>query len=196
MNVEQGKKLVKLARDSITSYFSKKQLSTKEFPEKRGVFVTLHKINGELRGCIGFPEPIFTLGKATIESARAAAFSDPRFPPLSKEEFNNIIVEVSVLTVPTLIQVKDSNKDLEQIELGKDGLIAELGPFRGLLLPQVPLPLRWNVEQFLDNTCMKAGLPPKSWQQPDCKIYKFQAEIFAEEKPNSRVIKKDGNPTT
>lgn len=195
MNLEQGKNLVKLARASITSYFSNKSFSTKEFSEKRGVFVTLHKTNKELRGCIGFPEPIFPLGKAVAESARAAAFSDPRFLPLTKKELNNIIIEVSVLTIPKLIQVKKPTEYFKKIEIGKDGLVAELLPFKGLLLPQVPIPLKWDTEQFLDNVCMKANLPPKAWHQLECKIYKFQAEIFTEEKPNCKVIKKDGNPT-
>ncbi|MFC1728227.1 TIGR00296 family protein [Nanoarchaeota archaeon] len=173
---EQGKKLISLARHSIETFLSKTELELndyKEFSEKQGVFVTL-KINGELRGCIGFTEPIFPLYNAIAKAARAAAFEDPRFPSLEKEELEKIKIELSVLTKPELI-----DKDYT-IEVGKDGLIVQYGTYSGLLLPQVATEQGWDSETFLEQTCAKAGLPTDTWKDRDCKVYKFQAQIFEE----------------
>lgn len=188
MNLEQGKKLIKLARESVLSYFQKKEIKTEEFKEKLGVFVTL-KIEDELRGCIGYIESVFPLGEAVIRAAKAAAFSDPRFTLLTKEEFNGTKFEVSVLTKPELIKVKKPEEYPKHIEIGKDGLIVELKTFKGLLLPQVFSENKLTQEQALDITCQKAGLLPETWKEGFCKIYKFQAEIFKEETPNGKVIK-------
>jgi len=183
MDSEQGKKLVMLARKSVESYFSKKEIKDTEFKEKQGVFVTIHTEEGDLRGCIGYLKPIKPLGQAVIETARAAAFSDPRFKPLVKQELDEIIFEVSVLTKPELIKVKDSKEYLEKIEIGKDGLILNCEGYEGILLPQVPEQHNWNVEQFLEALCQKAGLLEDTWKQKKCNIYKFQAEIFKEKQP-------------
>jgi AmmeMemoRadiSam system protein A len=180
---EQVKKLLKLARNSIESYFSKKDYDfskdKKEFKEKQGVFVTLKTREEELRGCIGFPYPILPLSEAIFQAARAAAFSDPRFFPLSKEELENIKIEISVLSVPEEIKC-EKEKLLDDIRIGKDGLIVQLGGFSGLLLPQVALEWRWNSLEFLENCCDKAGLDRDEWKEKDCKIFKFQAQIFSE----------------
>ncbi len=123
MNLEQGKKLIKLARDSISAHFSNKEIDIskelkEEFGEERGVFVTLHK-SSQLRGCIGFPEPVYPLWKAVVQAAMSAAFGDPRFKPLSKQEHNDkeLTVEISVLTVPTLVKVKKAEEYLKKIIL-------------------------------------------------------------------------------
>lgn len=178
-----GQKLIKAARDAIGSRFGKEfEISDEfkqEFKEKRGCFVTL-KIKDELRGCIGFPEPVVPLYKAVIESAKNAAFSDPRFPQLSEEEFRHIRIEVTVLTKPELIKVKQPEDYLKEIEIGKDGLIVERGYKRGLLLPQVAVEWEWDVKEFLEQTCAKAGLNVDAWMEPDTKVYKFQGEIFSE----------------
>lgn len=188
LSLEQGKKLVKLARDSINAYFSNKEIKAEEFTEKRGVFVTIHSypIN-QLRGCIGFPEPFLPLGEAVIKSARAAAFSDPRFFPLEKEELNSVIFEVSVLTKPELIKVKKPEECLKKIKIGRDGLIAESENFKGLLLTIVAVDQKWGVEEFLNQTCIKAGLAPETWKKPDCKIYSFQTQVFREKAPNGEI---------
>lgn len=190
MNLDQGEKLVKLARQSVVSSFSKQEIKPIEgFEKKQGVFVTLLTLKHDLRGCIGFPEPIYPLGQGIIKAARYAAFSDPRFLPLKQEELNEILFEVSILTKPELIKVKSPDEYLKKIEIGKDGLIVEEGSFRGLLLPNVALGYKWTVEEFLNHTCLKANLLEETWREGSCKIYKFQTEIFKEETPNGRVVK-------
>lgn len=186
LNLEQGQELVKLARNSIKSYFEGKELKTEKFKEKRGVFVTL-LLDNHLRGCIGYPEPVKPLGEATIEVARYAAFEDPRFLPLKKEEFDNIIVEVSILTLPKLIKVKDPKEYVDKIKIGRDGLIIEIPPFRGLLLPQVPIEQNWTKQEFLEQTCLKAGLLANTWKEGDIDLYTFQSQIFKETEPNRKI---------
>lgn len=179
---EDKTSLLKLARDSITSYFTKKDIDTskvEKFSEKQGVFVTLEK-NNELRGCIGFPEPYLPLNKAIIESAQSAAFSDPRFMPVQRKELDEIKIEISVLTVPELIKVKKPEEYLKKIKIGKDGLIIRGSYGSGLLLPQVFVEYKCDVQQALEMLCQKAGLPIDAWKNLDNKIYKFQAEIFHE----------------
>lgn len=189
MNLEEAKILVKLARESVTSYFQHKEpIIPKNFEEKRGVFVTIHTTEKNLRGCIGFPYPKHPLAKSVVAAARAAAFQDPRFLPLKEKELNKIIFEVSVLTEPELIKIKNPAEYPKQIVIGKDGLVIECDSFSALLLPQVPVPLNWNAEQFLTATCHKAGLLPETWKTKKCKVYKFQAEIFREETPNGNII--------
>ncbi|MBW3003223.1 TIGR00296 family protein [Candidatus Woesearchaeota archaeon] len=178
-----GQKLVKAARDAIGSRFGKgfklSEEFKQEFKDKRGCFVTL-TIKGELRGCIGYPEPTVPLYEAVIESAKNAAFSDPRFPQLSEEEFRHVKIEVTVLTKPELIKVKQPEDYIREIVVGRDGLIVERGYKRGLLLPQVPVEWEWDVKEFLEQTCAKAGLSIDAWMELDTKVYKFQGEIFSE----------------
>jgi len=182
---EEGMFLVKVARESITTFLrSEKILSTPDdtpdtLKEDMGAFVTLHR-NGELRGCIGYPEPVKSLIKTVIEVAISAATQDPRFPPVTVSELNDIDVEVSVLTKPDLIKVDKPSEYPGKINVGEDGLIVELGYYRGLLLPQVPLEWQWDVDEFLSNTCMKAGLLPDCWLKPEVKIYSFKSQIFEE----------------
>lgn len=186
INSEDRKKLLKLARKSIESEFSKEKIKVDEpikekFSEKQGTFVTLTE-EGRLRGCIGYPEPILPLYEAIINAAKAAAFEDPRFEPLKEEELNKIKIEMSVLTVPELIKVKHPLEYLEKIKIGEDGLIIR-GPFgSGLLLPQVFVEYKATPQMALEMLCEKAGLPRNTWQNPMYKIYKFQAEVFSEEK--------------
>ena len=193
---DEGRFLVKLARRSISSIIITGEPieDSSNYPpklqEKCGVFVTLNTVkNGmeELRGCIGYPEPIFPLVKATIDSAISAATRDPRFPPVSSQELNDIIIEVSVLTPPTLIEVKKPIDYVNEVQIGRDGLIVERGMLKGLLLPQVPVEWKWNLEEFLAQCCMKAGLAPDMWLVKGTRIYKFQAIIFKENMPNGEV---------
>ena len=177
-----GKLFIKLARESISSYFLQKEpdISTvKQFSDKQGVFVTLYK-NEQLRGCIGFPEPVFPLFEAIIKASKSAAFEDPRFPPLQKEELKHIKIEISVLTVPTLIKVKKPEDYLKEIKIGKDGLIIRSTHGSGLLLPQVATEYKWGVEEFLRHLCEKAWLKQDAWKDTNNQIYKFQAQIFKE----------------
>ncbi len=185
LTLEDGKRLIKLARASISSVFEKEELEInnkikKRYNKKQGVFVTL-KINDELRGCIGFPEPSYPLWKAVVNAAKAAAFSDPRFSPLTKEEYENISVEISVLTLPELIKARIPEDYLKQIKIGRDGLVIKAGVYSGLLLPQVATEYSWDAETFLRHLCMKAGMTMDAWQNINHRIYKFQAQIFKEQ---------------
>ena len=172
------KTLIKLARDSIKSEFSKERIRIPDEPilkEKRGCFVTLTKAR-ELRGCIGFPYPHQPLGEAIVEAAKSAAFSDPRFPQLSEKELPEIRIEISILSVPRKITPR-----LENINIGEDGLMCEYEGFGGLLLPQVAVEHKWHAEEFLRNLCQKASLPLDAWTAEDFKLWKFQAEIVKED---------------
>jgi len=187
LNEEDGKFLLKLARKTIEDFLSGKEPKQpdrypKSLDEKHGVFCTLNKKVGDeyqLRGCIGIPYPVMPLIKAVM-SAAVSSTQDPRFPRLERSELNDIKIEISVLTEPELIEVDKPEEYLEKIKIGKDGLIIEYGFNSGLLLPQVATEYDWSVEEFLDNLCLKAGLPPGAWKERGVKIYKFQAQIFKE----------------
>ena len=193
--LEDGKFAVKAARKTISALLNNKPKPKFKFPEKfndkSGVFVTLNTYpDNQLRGCIGYPEPHTKLKLALLDSAVSASTRDPRFNPVSKSELNNIVIEVSLLTPPKLIKVKKPQEYLDKVKIGKDGLIVEKGPYRGLLLPQVPIEWGWDVETFLAHTCMKAGMSPDSWFEKDVKFYKFSAEIFSETEPGGKVVRK------
>ncbi|MDP7180208.1 MAG: TIGR00296 family protein [Candidatus Woesearchaeota archaeon] len=191
--LEQGKELIKLARDSIEGFFSSKNPVVgdnikKLFSDKMGVFVTLN-LGGELRGCIGIVEPTKTLYDGIISAARSAAFSDPRFPKLSIEEFAKLAIEVSILTRPKLMEVRNPLDLVNNVHVGKDGLMI-VGTFhQGLLLPQVAVEHHWDATMFLDQTCVKAGLPAGTWKDFNaCRVYKFQGQVFSEKSPNGEVV--------
>jgi AmmeMemoRadiSam system protein A len=181
LSEEQKKKVLKLCREAIFSYFTNTEpkIEDKFLSEKQGVFVTL-KLNEELRGCIGFPEPVYQLGKAIVFAAKAAAFEDPRFPQLKESELKKIKIEASVLTKPQLIKVKKPEEYIEKIEVGKDGLIVNDGFQSGLLLPKVAEEYEWDAKEFIEQTCVKAGLPTDAWKDKDTKVFKFQAQVFGE----------------
>lgn len=193
LNLSDGEYLVKFARKIIEGYYERKNVEIdreiyKKYSEKRGVFVTIETYpEKELRGCIGYSEPIFPLIEAIKDVALQAALNDPRFPPLEKEELNNVIIEVTVLTPPQLIEAPQKNYE-DFIEIGKDGLIVEKGFNKGLLLPQVPVEWNWNKKEFLQQACIKAGLPKDAYLDKTTKIYKFQGKIFSEVSPNGKVI--------
>ncbi len=198
LTIQEGIFLVHLAREAISKFLEGIEIkpppeTLESLKDKSGVFVTLNK-NGEskeLRGCIGYPYPTDPLVVAVINSAIEAATRDPRFPPLSLSELKEIMIEVSVLTKPELIKVKNNLEYPEKISIGLDGLIVEKGYNKGLLLPQVPGEWNWNEGEFLANCCMKAGLSPDSWLLKGINIYKFQAVVFEEEIPGGEIhIKK------
>ena len=199
---DEGEFLVKLARKTVDTYVTQKVKikPPADTPEKlkkeSGVFVTLNKLKGrekkkhELRGCIGYPLPIKPLVEATIDVAIEAATADPRFPPVTPDELDQIVVEVSILTPPKIIEVKNPLEYPAKIEIGRDGLIVEYGFYRGLLLPQVPVEEKWDVIQFLSYTCYKAGLPANCWKDKNVVIKSFQAEIFEEIEPRGEIRRK------
>jgi hypothetical protein len=194
LSLAEGRELVKLAKDAVSSHFSGEEMRIskeiqRKFAEKRGVFVTLTK-DKELRGCIGFIEPYFPLWDSVVKAAQSAAFADPRFIPLGKDELKDVKFEISVLTEPELIEVKKPEEYIKKIKIGKDGLIIRGLYGSGLLLPQVAIEWKWDVKEFLRNTCLKAGLQPDDWKNLNNKIYKFQAQIFSEE--NGEIVEKKG----
>ncbi|MFH8086760.1 MAG: AmmeMemoRadiSam system protein A [Candidatus Aenigmatarchaeota archaeon] len=194
MELEKGKILVKLARRSVENFFEKNKLEIeeteeKEFKEKKGVFVTIETYpENELRGCIGFPLPYFSLYEAVQRAAVSSAFEDFRFEPLRKEELKKVVFEVSILTKPELIKVRKPEEYLEKIEGGKDGLILEYRSFSALYLPQV-----WDVipekEKFLESLCLKAGLHSNAWKEKGVKIFRFRVEAFKEKEPEGEVVR-------
>ena len=137
----------------------------------QGAFVTLRK-QERLRGCIGHVRGDQPLYATVRECAVAAALSDPRFPPVVPEEIPLIHIEISVLSEPQVVAP-------EQVEVGKHGLFISQGRQRGLLLPQVAVEWHWGREKFLEETCMKAGLPADAWRR-GAKIEAFTAEVFGE----------------
>lgn len=191
-----GVVLVKTARKAVTEFLSngdriKLESDLEEkFSFNSGVFVTLNNPDG-LRGCIGFPMPEKKLSHAVIEGAIAAATEDPRFPSVKTNELNDIVFEVTVLTPPVEIDVSDPMEYLEKIKVGRDGLIIRHSFSSGLLLPQVPVEYDWNVEEFLQHTCEKAGLARDTWKNENVKIEKFEGIIFKEETPNGVIVREE-----
>ena len=197
---KEGELLVKLARKAVEEHLKNGKIMnvpndvSRKLMERCGVFVTLKSVRRgekELRGCIGFPYPTLPLARAVIESAVNSATRDPRFRPVSREELDHIIFEVSVLTPPQPIEVKKPTDYPSNIKVGEDGLIVEKGPYKGLLLPQVPIEWGWDEEEFLCQCCIKAGLPPDSWLLKETTIYKFSCIIAQETTPKGKVVVKD-----
>ncbi len=188
---EEGELAVRVARDTVDAYVTGKSQGDFKIPSKfnedSGVFVTLNTWpEQDLRGCIGYPQPIFPLIKALIKAAEEST-RDPRFPALRKEELDRIVVEVTILTPPELIRVKKVRDYVKEVTIGVHGLIVAHGMLRGLLLPQVPVEWGWEAEEFLAQTCMKAGLTPDAWLDESTKIYRFRGEIFGEQGPRGPV---------
>ena len=179
LDASQRKYLLGIARRALDMYLGAGKIPSEEGARGKlaapgAAFVTLTK-NGRLRGCIGYTEAVAPLFKVVQECAVAAATEDPRFPPVSPDELSSLRVEISVLTPLVLIRP-------EEVEVGRHGLMIAQGRRRGLLLPQVPVEWGWDRETFLDQTCVKAGLPPSAWRQ-GATLWAFTAEVFGEEKP-------------
>lgn len=193
LTLEEGRLAVRLARGALTGYIEKRKITQPQglpavFEEKRGVFVTLHE-DGDLRGCIGYPQPIMPLGRAIVDSAINAGCRDPRFPSVRPAELGRIEMEVTILTSPEAY-TEPREKLPELVVIGRDGLIVTRGPFSGLLLPQVAPEWGFDSQEFLSQTCVKAGLPPESWRDEETEVSHFQAQIFAEVAPEREVFEK------
>jgi AmmeMemoRadiSam system protein A len=179
LNEEQRRRLLSLARTSIESTLEGRapEVRADDFDEDlrrpAGAFVTLRK-QGDLRGCIGSIRALEPLYRAVASSAVSAAFRDPRFFPVRKDELSQLELEISVMGPIEPV------RDVAEIEVGRDGLIISRGRFVGLLLPQVASEYGWDRETFLDQTCLKAGLQPEAWRAPDTRVEKFAAEVFSE----------------
>jgi AmmeMemoRadiSam system protein A len=177
LSESQKHALVDLARRAVVAQVAgtpAPPLMAIGLPEASGAFVTLKRL-GALRGCLGTLQCSRGLAAEVARCAAEAASEDPRFPPVRSDELADVSVEVSVLGPLEPIDPADSSV----ITLGRHGLVAELGDKRGLLLPQVATEWGWTTEQFLRQTCVKAGLPADAWQR-GARIFRFEAEVFGE----------------
>lgn len=184
---KKGEILLEIARKTIAdrlglSYKPSSDLDAAsrnpDFQSRRGTFVTL-KINDQLRGCIGNLLPDKPLISAVQDNAVNAAFQDPRFAPLSKQEFEKIQIEVSLLTEPKPLDYRDGRDLLDKLRANVDGVILRKGPYSSTFLPQVweQLP---DKKTFLEQLCMKAGLPADAWQKGDIEVLTYQVRYFEE----------------
>jgi uncharacterized protein len=190
-----GELAVRIAREAIDAHLlgrTKRPLDVPtSFEEKSGAFVTLNTFPvGELRGCIGYPQPFFALVRSIEKAAEAAATEDPRFPPMRSEELDRVTVEVSILTPPRLVEVRKPKELPHHVTVGVDGLSVAQGAYRGLLLPQVAVEEGLDAADFLSQACMKAGLLADAWLDPETRVYTFQAEVFAEVQPRGSIVRR------
>jgi uncharacterized protein len=183
LNEGEQRLLLRIARDAVSSYLSGRAPRFPEIPagalnEPHGVFVSIHEA-GELRGCIGNIHPVTPLYRATADSAVSAAVGDPRFAPLMAIELPRVDFEISVLSPMEKVD------DINNIEVGRDGLLISKRTNRGLLLPQVAVAHGWDRERFLSETCRKAGLKPNDWKD-EAVIFRFSAHVFHEQRSTQR----------
>jgi len=188
LSKEEERLLLRIARDSLERYVREgERVDTEAYPltptlrEPHGAFVTLRSA-GELRGCIGYTKSLEPLAATVRDNAINAATRDPRFSPVKPEELDGVHIEVSALCPgdevgSPFIRVGDTS----EIVIGRDGIFLECGAARGgLLLPQVPVEQGWDLAQFLQGICRKAGVPDGAWRDPDNNLYRFSAQVFAE----------------
>ncbi len=179
LNIEQKKELLNIARKTVAEYLQEGvipdfSVSDPILNKKQGAFVTIHK-NGQLRGCIGRVLPgDQPLWQVVRDMAIAAATQDSRFFPVEASELPELEFEISILSVPRKID------DWRKIELGKDGVILQQGLNSALFLPQVATESGWSREEFLQHLCLKAGLEPNCFLNPETEISVFQADVFSE----------------
>lgn len=206
VTLDLAKALVKVAREAIGYYlgggvrlYEIPRDVKDRFPELElyaPVFVTLEKVTvkegvrgRELRGCIGFIEPILPLGVAVIESAVSSAFNDPRFPPLRSRELKEVVLTLTILGERVEV------KRLNDVTIGRDALYVERGLhtrlFSGILLPEVPVEYCWDVEMFANMTCNKAGLEFRCWERSGTKLYRIPGRTFKEVEPEGEVVEVD-----
>lgn len=174
-SLEERKLLLQAAHEAIISVLEAREIplltSSTHLSEPRGAFTTLYS-EGELRGCVGYPTALVPLFRTVIETARAAAFDDPRFIPVALAEAGDLCISISVLSRVKPIVA-------EEVQVGRHGLLISEGPRRGLLLPQVPVEHNWDRITFLEQTCRKAGLPLDAWRT-GASIEAFTAEVFGD----------------
>lgn len=172
---EERAVLLRLAHESILSALERREISlsppSPHLDEPRGAFTTIY-FHGTLRGCVGYVFPVASLYRTVAETARAAAFEDTRFSPVSPQEAPELDVSLSILSPLRVITP-------EEVEIGRHGLVVSHGGRRGLLLPQVPVEHRWDRATFMEQTCRKAGLPLDAWRQ-GATLEAFTAEVFGD----------------
>jgi uncharacterized protein len=194
-SLEEGEQIVRTARYVVDSFTSSAKFSRwiaeerlDRFTQKHGVFVTIeHYPTGSLRGCIGFTEPTKPIREMLVDAAIAAADEDPRFVPVSHMELDHIVIEVNILSKMQRINGRTPDGIKRQIKIGRDGLFIRHGYNSGLLLPIVAVENHWKVEEFLEEACIKAGLPTSRWKSPDVTIERFSSQVFKEMSPKGRI---------
>jgi AmmeMemoRadiSam system protein A len=180
LNDTQRRRLLRIAREAIEVVHAGRAPDwtadgfDDDLRRPAGAFVTLRTKDGDLRGCIGSIHPVHPLFHAVTSSAISAAFRDPRFAPVQPDELPRLEIEISVMGPIEIVA------DVEEIMVGRDGLIVSRGRQAGLLLPQVATEYGWERETFLMQTCVKAGLAPTAWRLQDTRIERFAAEVFGE----------------
>lgn len=190
LSSREAKELIKLGRKAVLCAIRGRELIVpsglkERFNQKRGAFTTLLTFpNKELRGCVGIPVPLYPLWLSVVRSSVSSALRDPRFPPLREEELSETVWELSLLTEPEELSKEDIP---ESIDPGIEGLIVEKGDIRGILLPQVASKYGWSAVEFLENTCLKAGLSKDCWKEKNVKVYKFRSYVFEEVEPWGEV---------
>jgi AmmeMemoRadiSam system protein A len=174
-SAEERALLLRLAHDSILSALGHRKISldppTPHLAEPRGAFTSLYR-NAALRGCVGYVLATSSIYRTVAETARAAAFDDTRFPPVTREEAQELQVELSILSSPRPILA-------DAVEIGLHGLLISIDGSRGLLLPQVPVEHGWDRTTFLEQACRKAGLALDAWRK-GAVIEAFTAEVFGD----------------
>jgi AmmeMemoRadiSam system protein A len=177
LTAEERDALLQAARESIAAHFQRRRpqlpAATGALAEKRGAFVTLHRGDGELRGCVGMMRSDRPLLETVARMAVASATEDGRFDPVTEAELDGLKIEVSALGPLEPIRP-------EEVEVGRHGLLIAYGGRRGVLLPQVPVEHGWDRETFLAHTCWKAGLPEDTWRKPEVELLGFTATVFSE----------------
>lgn len=174
---EQKQALVALARQAVVAQVTGAPFTAEpvvDCPDAQGAFVTITR-HGELRGCLGTLECRATLAEEIARCAADAASADPRFPPVGRDELPELDVEVSVLG--PLEEIDPTQEGA--VVVGRHGLVVERGRRRGLLLPQVAETRGWSAEEFLAQTCVKAGLPADAWRH-GARVYRYEADVFGE----------------
>lgn len=174
---QQRRDLIALAREAIVAQATGQHASRSvlpQFPDASGVFVTI-KRRAVLRGCLGTLQNRRGLAAEVVQCALESASEDPRFPPVGSDELAEITLEISVLGPLEAIEPRE-----DAFTVGVHGLVVEDASHRGLLLPQVATERGWTPEQFLRQTCVKAGLAPDAWRQQSARVYRFAAEVFGD----------------
>lgn len=196
IRLSDGEFLVKFARQVIEEYFGKERVKTVEdnaeiLSKSMGVYVIFRVYpKGYIRGCAGYMEPIMNLERAIRELTIYAAVRDIRYNPIRSSELNAVIIEISLLSKPEIIEVESTDDYIDKIKIGRDGLIVERGRFRGIMLPQIPFEQKWGPKELLSLTCLKAGLEADAYIDGETKIYRFTADIFTETEPRGKVIRR------
>ena len=200
VTLEEGGFLVRLARRAVEEFLEtgRRIKAPGDTPGKLrrpgAAFVTIETFidedSRELRGCIGYIEPIKPLVETVIDVAIEAAVHDPRFPPMTGSEAGMVTFEVSILSEKEPLPSSPEERP-RSIVIGRHGLIVEKDAYRGLLLPQVPVEYGWDEETFLAETCVKAGMHPTCWLDPDTRFYRYEARIFREKRPRGEIEERD-----